>query len=83
MKIIYVISWCVTSVTQIPCSDAFKVNEFGIIENLVITCNVLHTKTETKCGFTKSFTDKDSANLFYNNALKQSELSNIKIDTIK
>ena len=83
MKILYVITWCVSSVVTIPCTHMNKPNEFGVTYGLNTACTVLHRTVTTDCNHTKTFYDRDSATSFYKSALQQRDLLIIKIDSIK
>ncbi len=70
----YIVFWCIVNIIPTGCPDAgVSVDEFDRIGNSMISCNVFHSKKVVECGYTKTFTDRDSAVAFYNRALLESE----------
>jgi hypothetical protein len=67
-----------------PCPDSNKEEEFSVVNNSPITCNVMHLRTD-KHVKKKYFLSGDSAFLFYKRAKEQSNSSNyvISIESVK
>lgn len=86
-KIIFVISWCVLTRVPIPCPDAPKKNEFGIMEGH--HCAVYHFSRETKCDSLIFDNRKDAEACYLRakqrevNGIFEDGLINVKIDSIQ
>ena len=62
MKTIYIVSWLLIQWVPIPCPNANKKNEFGLLNTTTTLSIYCTTKDSTHCE--RTFTTLDSANNF-------------------
>ena len=67
----YIITWGILQTTMIPCPQNKTPDEFGRLPDPTTMTLALCTKTDTLTGYSKEFTDRDSALAFYKRALME------------
>lgn len=73
-----IVTWCILQMT--PVMQEPQYDEFGRkIPNVTLGYNC---KTDSICGYYKSFDTWDDAKLFYNKALNEPGITNVKIDSL-
>lgn len=86
----YIIFWTLIKIVYDPCPDMVKshANKFGVVGNTMMNCSVVHCHSEIVGEKEKYFYNRDSANLFYKEAINYSKIwrsgiSGVKIDSVK
>ena len=77
----YIVLWCLIHTVIIPCPHKPNIDEFDRVTNSMIQTLELCWETETT-HHSKQFQDRDSAIMFYNKAMTESNYWNSQIPRV-